>query len=142
MISDPPFSKFARPVSRSEPLQEAFCGFAGPEPSWAPSVNLYEAERAFRVCVDLAGVEKSTIDVSVRAGDSEQQARLVVSGARPVPRSPVASSSGGGRIKVHRMELDHGSFCREVELPPNVDQEGVSATYRDGLLWVELPKST
>lgn len=139
MISDPPFSKFARPVTRSEPLQEAFCGFAGPEPSWSPSVNLYEADRAYRVCVDLAGVEKATIDVSVKADDGAGVARLIVSGSRPVPRSPVATP-GSGRIKVHRMELDHGSFCREVELPQDVDHEGVSATYRDGLLWVELPK--
>ncbi len=142
MISDPPFSKFARSANRTEPLQEAFCGFAGPEPTWSPSVNLYEAESAYRVCMDLAGVDKATIDVSVRSAEGDRPATLSVSGQRPVPRSPVASRPGGSRVKVHRMELDHGPFCREVELPRDVDQEAVSATYRSGLLWVELPKAS
>jgi len=141
VISDPPFSKFARPAARSEPRQDAFCGFAGPEPSWAPSVNLYETEHAYRVCVDLAGVEKSSIDVAVRGASPDGNARLTVSGSRPVPRSPVTSRSGSGRVKVHRMELDHGPFCREIELPQDVDHDAVSATYRSGLLWIELPKS-
>jgi HSP20 family molecular chaperone IbpA len=38
------------------------------------------------------------------------------------------------------MEIDHGSFCREVELPHDVARDRISAVYRDGLLWIELPK--
>jgi HSP20 family molecular chaperone IbpA len=38
------------------------------------------------------------------------------------------------------MEIDHGAFCREVELPHDVQPERVTANYRDGLLWIELPK--
>ena len=123
-----------------EMREGTYCGFAGGEPAWAPSVNLYEAERAYRVCVDLAGVDKSTIDVTVRPPeDLGEPARLVVRGERPVPRSPVAADAG--RVKVHRMELDHGPFCREIELPEDVAADGISASYHGGLLWVELPKS-
>ncbi|HZN64773.1 MAG TPA: Hsp20/alpha crystallin family protein [Tepidisphaeraceae bacterium] len=44
------------------------------------------------------------------------------------------------RIRVHLMEIDHGSFCREVELPEDVDRKRIAANYRNGMLWIELPK--
>jgi HSP20 family molecular chaperone IbpA len=37
------------------------------------------------------------------------------------------------------MEIDHGSFRREVSLPPNIDLEKVESVYANGLLWVHLP---
>jgi HSP20 family molecular chaperone IbpA len=46
----------------------------------------------------------------------------------------------GHRLKVHVMEIDHGPFCRDVELPQNVAQERIVAAHRNGLLWIELPK--
>ena len=84
--------------------------------------------------------------------------RLVITGDRPVPRGPAVAdvfagesdepAAGEGaaatatlpRQRVHRMEIDHGHFAREVDLPADVDQNAISATYRAGLLWVELPK--
>jgi HSP20 family molecular chaperone IbpA len=39
------------------------------------------------------------------------------------------------------MEIDHGGFCREVELPEDVDRERIAANYRNGMLWIELPKT-
>jgi HSP20 family molecular chaperone IbpA len=38
------------------------------------------------------------------------------------------------------MEIDHGLFARDVELPANVMSDDISAKYQDGLLWIELPK--
>ena len=43
-------------------------------------------------------------------------------------------------MRVHLMEIDHGAFAREVELPHDVIKEGINAKYVDGLLWIELPK--
>lgn len=148
---DPPFSKFSRQAGRVvDAVTHNFTGFVGNDPTWTPCVNLYEAEHAYRVCVDLAGVDKSQIDVTVRPAARPGDApRLFIGGQRPVPRSPVASAVSIGpegrpvsaRSRVHRMEIDHGRFAREVELPTDVDHESISATYRAGLLWIELPKS-
>ena len=147
---DPPFSKFSRQAGRVvDAVTHNFTGFVGSDPTWTPCVNLYEVEQAYRVCVDLAGVDKDRIDVTVRPPTKgDELPRLYIGGERPVPRSPVASSpavSGDGRpasskSRVHRMEIDHGRFAREVELPADVDHEAISATYRAGLLWIELPK--
>ncbi len=46
-----------------------------------------------------------------------------------------------GRIRVHLMEIDHGAFCRQVELPVDVLRDQITAQYINGMLWVEIPKS-
>ena len=45
------------------------------------------------------------------------------------------------KMRVHLMEIDHGPFTREVELPPDADKAGITATYRNGMLWIEIPKT-
>ena len=144
---DPPFSRFTRQASRALDAASgggAFCEFVGSDPTWTPAVNLYEGPAAYRVCCDLAGVDRAAIDVTVRpARQSGESPRLILRGERPVPRPPAQSSTPGAdpsRSRVHRMEIDHGPFAREVDLPDDVDQEAISATYRAGMLWVELPK--
>jgi HSP20 family protein len=106
-----------------------------PSETWTPNVNLYETESAYIVCVDLAGVDKEKIELVV------VDQRLKLKGARAVPNSPDDDvAENNRRIKVHLMEIDHGGFAREVELPCDVNQDQIIATYRNGLLWVELPK--
>lgn len=136
--SDPPFSKFTKQAGKIlESVTQGYCGFAHTDQTWAPSVNLYETNDAYRVCVDLAGVDKERIELSVHGP------LLMIRGEREVPRSPQASRAvaAANRARVHRMEIDHGPFAREVELPADVDSQAISATYRNGLLWVELPKA-
>lgn len=134
--SDPPFSKFTRQAGKIlESVTQGYCGFAHTDQTWAPSVNLYETPESYRVCVDLAGVDKDLIELSVHGQ------LLLIRGQRQMPRSPhSARGAGPQKARVHRMEIDHGSFAREVELPADIDPRAISATYRNGLLWIELPK--
>lgn len=116
-------------------MSKGFFGFA-PKETWSPNVNLYENDNAYLVCVDLAGVNKEEIDLTV-----EDQV-LRIRGTRPVP-APVPenqSDSQQGRVRIHLMEIDHGGFSRDVELPANVEKDQISATHRNGMLWIELPK--
>ena len=70
--------------------------------------------------------------------------------AQPTPTSPSAGATGAAgagapehrRVRIHLMEIDHGAFCREVELPEDVDRDRIIANYRNGMLWIELPKTT
>jgi HSP20 family protein len=106
-----------------------------PTDAWTPSVNLYEAEIGYRVCVDLAGVEKEKIDITV------QGQRLTLKGHRHVPCHPDGESEAQTkRIRVHLMEIDQGSFSRDVELPEDANPDTITATYKNGFLWIELPR--
>jgi HSP20 family protein len=137
--ADPPFQNLGRPARHlMDQLQKGYYNFA-PSDTWTPSVNLYETPASFLVCVDLAGVEKDKIDVEVHDG------KLRLRGTRPVPMcEPVSTceqtEAEPKRVRVHLMEIDHGSFSREVELPPNIARERITATYRNGMLWIEIPK--
>jgi HSP20 family protein len=132
----PPFGSIGRQMNKLvDQLHKGYYNFC-PSETWTPNVNLYETDSAYLVCVDLAGVDKEKIELVV----ADQ--RLKVKGNRAVPSNQEGAESDlqGKRVKVHLMEIDHGSFCREVELPHDVEQDQIIATHRNGLLWVELPK--
>ena len=153
--ADPSFSNMTRQANKlMEQVQKGYFNFC-PSETWTPSVNLYETAESYLVCADLAGVDKEKIDVEV----VEQVLKL--KGTRAVPTLEDGAEHladqgepGGGaaarpagahehrRIRVHLMEIDHGSFCREVELPEDVDRDRITANYRNGMLWIELPKLT
>ena len=106
-----------------------YFGFS-PTDAFRPAVNLYETEHSFLVCVDLAGMYLKDIDVQV------DKSQLIIRGARTSPIPP----EGAKALAVHLMEIDHGSFCRTVEIPASVVEKKITAAYADGLLWVTLPK--
>ena len=116
-----------------EAAQKSFFNFR-PSETWAPNVNLYETDHAYLVCVDLAGVEKREIDVIV------EQQTLRIRGTREVPTPEDCCGDQKIRARIHLMEIDHGHFCREVDLPANVERDQIAASHRNGMLWIELPK--
>ena len=157
--SDPPFRNMVRQANKLlDQVQKGYFNFC-PSETWTPSVNLYETETSYQVCVDLAGVDKDKIDLELTDN------RLTLRGTRVVPsfeegaqepgqgeeasQGPAAAQGAGTgtagghgrRPRIHLMEIDHGAFSREVELPEDVDRERIAANYRNGLLWIEIPKS-
>ena len=134
------FGHLARTANKMmDQMQKGFYVYS-PD-TWTPNVNLYETGQSYFVCVDLAGVEKEKIDVEV----ADQ--RLMLRGSRPVPLPELPEAAEGGdaeppgkRAKVHLMEIDHGPFTREVELPPDANRDRIVAAHRNGMLWIEIPK--
>ena len=137
--SEASYGSVQRQVQRLvDQMQKNFFNFC-PSETWTPNVNLYETETAYLVCVDLAGVDKEKISVLV----ADQ--KLTLRGTRLVPPPPAdepaeATLPHPQRLRVHVMEIDHGPFCREVELPADVVHERITAAHVNGLLWIELPK--
>jgi HSP20 family protein len=127
----------ARQMSKLvDQINKGYYNFCPSDETWTPSVNLYETERAYLVCVDLAGVDKDKIELLVH------EHRLKLKGTRQVPTHENLIDNDGSqkKVRVHLMEIDHGSFTREVELPHDVLQEQITAQYVNGMLWVEIPK--
>jgi HSP20 family protein len=97
------------------------------ETGFSPNVDVYycgEPQRAI-VKVDLAGVELSQVGIEVSGR------HLAIAGERHVQETE-------GRV-YQQVEIPSGQFRRVVEFQVEVDAEGASATYEDGILRIELP---
>jgi HSP20 family protein len=134
------FGHLARgPGKPGDQLQKGFVVYSND--TWTPNVNLYETPVSYFVCVDLAGVDKEKIDVEV----ADQGLTLKGSRLVPTPELPEAAGTEGEsaqkRVRVHLMEIDHGTFTRVVELPPDANRDGITANYRQGMLWIEIPRT-
>ncbi len=92
--------------------------------------RLYEDEKHYCMIADLAGVQVEEIDLRVDEG------MLILSGRRDTP----GMQQQFGEKRVHLMEIDHGRFCRKVQLPSDVIIDKIQASYRVGYLVVRLPK--
>ena len=136
-----PFGHVVRQMNKAmEQMQKGYFSYC-PAETWTPQVNLYENDTAYLVCVDLSGVDKEKIELTVSEGT------LKLRGHRNVP-APAGmgggegfdADGGSGRVRIHLMEIDYGQFCREVQLPQDVAVDRIAAAHVNGLLWVELPK--
>lgn len=98
--------------------------------TWQPAINAFSCESAVRICVDLAGIEKSHIDLTVEAR------RVVVRGSRQPPEPTEVDERA---VRVLALEIDYGPFQREIELPEEIDVGQAHAKQENGLLWICLP---
>jgi HSP20 family protein len=98
--------------------------------AWEPAINAYRCEKCIRICVDLAGVDRSLINLTV------ESQRVVIRGARELPE-PTRTEDRA--VQLLAMEIDYGPFIREVPLPAEVEIEKAHAEQRNGLLWISLP---
>jgi HSP20 family protein len=98
--------------------------------TWQPAINAFRCETAVRICVDLAGIDQSMVDLLV------EPRRVVVRGSREAPEP---SDEQGRALQMLALEIDYGPFEREVVLPLEVDPEGARAEQENGLLWIYLP---
>lgn len=95
--------------------------------TWLPLVDIYETENKIIVKVDLPEVEQKNIQVNL---EGEQ---LTVLGERALPKD-------FEQEKFHQMERFYGNFSRHIILPYNIDQEKISADYKNGVLTITLFK--
>lgn len=94
---------------------------------WSPSVDISETPQEFHIKVELPEVKREDVKLSVTEGV------LRVSGERKQEKEEKG-------VKYHRTERFYGSFMRAFTLPDNVDATRISATFKDGVLNVGLPK--
>src|SRR5437764_8231579 len=94
---------------------------------WSPALDLYQDTDNVVAVVELPGMRKEDIEISLRDGT------LTISGERK-------SQTSNGE-KAERTERYIGKFRRSMTLPTRVNASKVSATYRDGILTVTLPKA-
>ncbi len=95
---------------------------------WTPALDLYEEKDNLVVKVELPGMKREDIDVSLHEGS------LSISGERK-------SEEKHQDADAYRMERFFGRFQRTVTLPTPVAGDKVKAQYKDGILTITLPKT-
>lgn len=125
VFSDPFFRGFER-FFNQEPLSRWNEGTA--ENRWIPPVDVRERDDALEFTVELPGLAKDNIDITV------EDRVLTLAGERKF-------ESGEEKNGFHRIERSYGAFSRSFTLPHEVDQDQVTAAFKDGLLTVRIPKT-
>jgi HSP20 family protein len=95
---------------------------------WSPSLDVFDEKDHFVVNVELPGLKKEEISLSFQEG------ALSISGER---KQATDKQEG----ETFRSERYFGKFHRSVTLPAAVDSSKIAASYKDGILFVTLPKS-
>ena len=97
---------------------------------WQPAINAFQCDKGLRICVDLAGVDRSQVDLTV------EPQQVSIRGTR---QAPEPTDDEGRTVQMIAFEIDYGPFERVVELPLPVAVEEARAEQRNGFLWIELP---
>ena len=92
-----------------------------------PKVNVYEYDDRVGVIAEIPGLDKKDLSIDVEDGV------LTIAG----DKHGLFDDDGA---KVIRRELKHSSFKRSFELGELLNGDKVKASFKDGLLSIEIPK--
>ena len=93
-----------------------------------PSVNIVENDEFFNVEVAAPGLSKKDFNIEVK-GD-----HLVISAKKEDKKEEEVDG------KITRSEFNYSSFTRSFYLPEMVEADKITATYKEGILYLQLPK--
>jgi HSP20 family protein len=93
-----------------------------------PAVDVLEGKDAYLIRAELPGMKREDIHIELKDGN------LVLSGERK------ADALADG-VKYRHIERVAAKFWRSFSLPETIKQDGIEATYKDGVLEVRIPKA-
>jgi HSP20 family protein len=98
-----------------------------PARTFVPTADIFEGDSALTVVLEMPGVDKSRVDISVENGILSIQGQLDFSkyeGMQPV-----------------YTEYNIGNYRRSFSLSNKIDQGKIGAEMKDGVLTITLPKA-
>jgi HSP20 family molecular chaperone IbpA len=96
---------------------------------WQPYADVYETDTEFVIKVELAGVQKADIAITVTDGV------LSVRGNRH------DVSESDEKRWYHKMEINQGQFEKHIQLPEGITAGKITSRFSNGILDIRLPKS-
>jgi HSP20 family protein len=102
--------------------------FENPETTWAPRADVMERDDAYQISVELPGIDKENVKVSV------EDNVLTISGER-------ASEETKDEERCHCRERNYGAFSRSFKLGKGVDTEKIEANFGNGMLDLKITKA-
>lgn len=95
---------------------------------WSPATDITEREDAYVVKLELPGVSKRDVTISLRGHT------LTVRGDKKQEKESEESN-------YRRVERSYGSFERSFTLPDSAAADRVEASFVDGILMITVPKA-
>ena len=95
---------------------------------YSPAVNVKEDEKKFNIELAVPGMDKEDIKIEI------EKNVLMIS-------SEQKSEKTENHDSYSRREFGYQSFCRNFTIPENADSENISASFKNGILNIEVPKS-
>ena len=126
-IASPVFS-LRREIDRL--FDDTFGGNGGRAAStWTPAVDVRESPNELTLAFEMPGIASDQIEVTADNGV------LTVRGEKREERKE------GDDSQFHLVERTYGAFSRSFQLPKNLDESGIEASFENGVLTVRIPKA-
>ena len=126
-LASPVFS-LRREIDRL--FDDTFGGNGGGSPStWSPAVDVRESQNELVLQFELAGITPEQIELTTDNGV------LTVRGEKREARKENEES------QYHLVDRSYGAFSRSFQLPKNLDESKIDATFEHGVLTVRIPKA-
>ena len=100
-----------------------------------PAAEIHETEDHYSIRLELPGVAHDSIDV--KASDRS----LSVSAERRNPQAVADAEAGASADNTLLSEFRYGNWSRSFRFAHSLDRDALRATYRDGILTIEAPKT-
>lgn len=120
IIHDPAMRMLMRNFMNQEQETERRC-------RWMPATNITEEEKAFHLEMAVPGFSKKDIKISI-----EKNILKIYSERNKEDEKK--------EVNYRMREFGQADFCRTFTLSESVDQEGIKAEYKNGILTVTLPR--
>jgi HSP20 family protein len=95
---------------------------------WNPSVDISETKDNVIIKAEIPGLSKEDVKISM------QDNMLTLTGEKKQEKEEKEAN-------YHRVERSYGAFSRSFALPTSVKSDKIKATYKDGVLFITLPKT-
>ncbi len=93
----------------------------------SPSIDIVEDKNSFKVEAEMPGLGEEDIKISISDG------MLTISGEKTV-------SKKDEKKNYLSREINYGCYKRSIALPDSADIDKAKATFKKGMLWVDVPK--
>ena len=93
-----------------------------------PSIEMKEDDKAYHVTAELPGLDMKDINLDLRENT------LTISGEKKTEKTEEKENT-------HYTERHYGRFERMIGLPQEVDADKVGASFKNGVLTIDLPKN-
>jgi len=113
---------FEDALGRTRAQQSAAAGV------WYPPVDILESKDSYLIRAELPGMRNEDLKTEVNEGI------LTLSGEKKL-------EDPADGVEYHRVERVTGKFSRSFYVPQTVNPDSIKATYKDGILEVQVPKA-